>query len=334
MVGLVMIFFQIILGGITRLTGSGLSITKWDIVTGIVPPISEAGWIKEFDLYRQSPQYQKINQGMSLGQFKWIFFWEYIHRLWARSMGFVFLIPFFIFWRKGYLKNKDLQKDLWIVFVLAGIVGLFGWIMVASGLVNRPWVNAYKLSLHLGLALITLSYLWYVYLKYTMKNYYTLSSKDASVSKWLLFLVSIQILLGGMMSGMKAALVYPTFPKMGNYWIDPVLLQVDNWKLSHLVDYDSFSFAPALVQVLHRSMAFLILVLFMIKLFKHLGKIEIKWLGLVLIIQIALGIFTLIGSVGYIPVALGVFHQCTGIFLLILVIKWWFVNHPYLKILS
>ena len=102
-IGLVMIFFQIIIGGITRLTGSGLSITKWDIVTGAIPPLNHDQWQDEFELYKRTPQYQKINQGMDLSRFKWIYFWEYLHRLWARSMGFVFLIPLVIFWLKGYL---------------------------------------------------------------------------------------------------------------------------------------------------------------------------------------------------------------------------------------
>ena len=154
-IGLVMIFFQIIIGGITRLTGSGLSITKWEIETGAIPPLNHDQWQDEFELYKRTPQYQKINQGMDLSRFKWIYFWEYLHRLWARSMGFVFLIPLVIFWLKGYLGVKGLKKDLLIVFLLAALVGMFGWIMVGSGLVERPWVNAYKLSIHLGLALIT-----------------------------------------------------------------------------------------------------------------------------------------------------------------------------------
>jgi len=149
-IGLVMIFVQVLLGGITRLTGSGLSITKWEIVTGILPPMSQEAWQAEFDLYKATPQYQKINEGMSLSEFKFIYFWEYIHRLWARMMGFVFIIPFVVFLFKGHL-DKALIKRLGGVVLMAAIVASFGWIMVASGLEDRPWVNAYKLSLHLGL---------------------------------------------------------------------------------------------------------------------------------------------------------------------------------------
>ncbi len=314
--GLVMIFMQIIIGGITRLTGSGLSITKWDIVTGMVPPLNETQWNQEFDLYKQTPQYQKINQGIPISTFKWIFFWEYLHRLWARSMGFVFLLPFIYFWVKNYL-SKTLKTDLIIVVILAGIVGAFGWIMVASGLVSRPWVNAYKLSLHLGLALVTLCYLWWTWLK-TRTLFSTLADRNGRSRMPVVFftLVSVQILVGGMMSGMKAALLYPTFPKMNQYWLDPIILEASSWKWIHFVDYDVYPFLPALVQVLHRGLAMIILGLFVL-LLRRIHDPLVKGLGLILVLQITLGIFTLIYSKGYIPIGLGVCHQAVGILLLV-----------------
>lgn len=136
-VGLFMILMQVFIGGITRLTGSGLSITKWDIVSGTIPPLNENEWNAQFELYQQTPQYHKINKGMSLSEFKFIFFWEYFHRLWARTMGFVFLFPliFFIFKRKI---SSLLGKRLFIVFLLAALNASMGWIMVASGLIERP----------------------------------------------------------------------------------------------------------------------------------------------------------------------------------------------------
>ena len=149
--GVFMLFVQIIVGGITRLTGSGLSITKWEIITGTIPPLNAVQWDAAFDLYQATPQYQKINQGMSLAEFKFIYFWEYIHRLWARAMGFVFLIPFIYFAIKGWIDRK-LMKNLGIVVLLAALAASFGWIMVNSGLKDRPWVNAYKLAVHLGIA--------------------------------------------------------------------------------------------------------------------------------------------------------------------------------------
>ena len=323
--GLVMLFFQIIIGGITRLTGSGLSITKWEIVTGAIPPLNARQWDEAFNEYKATPQYQKINQGMTAGQFKWIYFWEYLHRLWARSMGFVFLIPLIYFWFKGYLSSK-LKKDLIVVFFLAGIVGAFGWIMVASGLVDRPWVNAYKLTLHLGLALLTMSYLWWAYLKtgkYLSSSDYVHHQKPA---KNLLILISIQILLGGMMSGMKAALMYPNFPKMNqDWWIDPIIFQASSWKLIHFIDYDRYAFLPALVQVLHRFTAFLILFLFLQILFKSFHLPLIRYMGFLLILQIVLGILTLLNSIGSIPIFWGIAHQAVAILLLMSGIKCWYL---------
>jgi heme a synthase len=163
--GLVMILVQIALGGITRLTGSGLSITRWDIVTGIWYPLSESDWNRHFELYKATPQYLKINQGMDLAQFKFIFFWEYFHRLWARIMGFVFILPLLVFSFKKWIPSS-LFKALTVVFLLAVFVASLGWIMVASGLVDYPWVNAYKLSFHLMSAVLLIGYLLHVILNF------------------------------------------------------------------------------------------------------------------------------------------------------------------------
>ncbi len=318
-IGMVMIFFQIVLGGITRLTGSGLSITKWDIVTGTLPPMNQSEWVDEFNLYKETPQYKKINEGMSMDQFNVIYFWEFVHRLWARSMGFVFLIPFLFFWFKGWLSNS-LKLDLFMVFILAGFVGLFGWIMVASGLVDRPWVNAYKLSVHLGLALITMAYLLYTILK----------NADISVfpivtGNWpfvLLILVSLQILLGGMMSGMKAALVYPSFPMMNQFFIDPIIFNLDFWRLDSFVHYDRSAFLPALVQFLHRGTAFAIMAVFLYTAKNSFANPWIRSFAMVILVQILLGVTTLVLSKARIPLFWGVSHQAIGIVCLLLSLKW------------
>ncbi|HNP99190.1 MAG TPA: COX15/CtaA family protein [Bacteroidia bacterium] len=329
LLGILMIFMQIFLGGITRLTGSGLSITKWDIVTGAIPPLNQGEWIRTFELYKATPQYQKINQGMDLSEFKFIFFWEYLHRLWARSMGFVFLIPFLFFLLRGWLDRK-LRSELLVVVLLAGIVGIFGWIMVASGLVNRPWVNAYKLSLHLGLALITISYLVWVYLDYTQvykQEHYKVGTR---YSKWFLILVCFQILLGGMMSGMKAGLMYPSFPLMNHHLIDPVLFKAESWQLKHFIDYDVYPFMSALVQVLHRCTAVILLFYFvtilvtMSKSFSFSKNNIYSWIAIVLLFQITIGILTLINCKGRIPVGLGIFHQMFAIFLLMSSLVWYY----------
>lgn len=322
--GVVMIFFQVVIGGITRLTGSGLSITKWDIVMGSIPPLNEAQWNDAFDLYKQTPQYQKINNGISLSQFKFIFFWEFIHRFWARLMGFIFLIPFILFILFKAIDNA-LLKRLLVVFLLAGVVASFGWIMVASGLVNRPWVNAYKLTMHLSLALILYSYLlWTVFkvvIPYSAKiqvnrGYHVLSNA-------LLTLLSFQIIVGGIVSGMKAGLYFPSWPLMDGAFIPDVILNPGMWNLQNAINYDENPFMPALIQVIHRNTAYLLTIL--MGWFIYLGikrhpahsfRIGQYVLGLVLLAQIILGILTVVNCIGTIPVGLGVLHQSGALILL------------------
>jgi cytochrome c oxidase assembly protein subunit 15 len=326
MTGLVMLFVQIIVGGITRLTGSGLSITKWEIVTGTLPPMSEDAWQEEFELYQATPQYEKINQGLSMGQFQFIYFWEYIHRLWARVMGFVFIIPFVLFYFKGYLKGELLRR-LIVVFFLAALAAAFGWIMVASGLVNRPWVNAYKLSLHLGIALAVIGYLYWTYIK---TSNIQVKQFDLNFSpKWLkafFALILIQIFLGGMMSGMKAALLYPSWPDMNSELLPSVLFDASLWTAESFINYDATSFMPALVQLLHRFTAYIIVIVFAYLLSRVIKqKVSIDphfyrsflWMGVIISLQVILGIVTLILSVGQIPVLWGVLHQGVAIFVLL-----------------
>ena len=321
--GLFLIFMQVIIGGITRLTGSGLSITKWEIVTGTLPPLNELAWEAAFDLYKATPQYQKINEGMTMGQFKFIYFWEYFHRVWARSMGVVFIIPFFFFWRKGYL-DRILMPRLFIVVLLAAVVASFGWIMVASGLVDRPWVNAYKLTLHLSLALILFSYLFYTTVRVFQEKPL---ARDSKSLKWLnvilLFLI-VQIILGGIMSGMKAALVYPTWPDLYGQWIPDVLLDGSAWKLGNFVQYDENTFMPAFIQFFHRITAYVLFILIVLFAFKKKADNRIRtgtWLMLGMsFVQVLLGILTLVHSRGTIPVGLGVYHQAGAMLLLLSVL--------------
>ena len=320
--GLVMIFFQIVIGGITRLTGSGLSITKWEIVTGVVPPLTAEDWNYEFELYKETPQYKKINEGMSMRQFKFIYFWEYIHRLWARSMGFVFLIPFLVFWRIGYLHSRKLRKQLIIVFLLAGLVGMFGWIMVASGLNDRPWVSAYKLSIHLSLALLVLSYLYWIFL-----DHFKGRSEDRKVPGLLLILLvalSVQIVLGGMMSGLKAALVYPDWPYYSESLVFPLaLLQEDIWQWDHVINYEDSALMPSLIQFLHRSLGYIVAGIvgwLTYRYNKGFRLTRFNILLLLVLLQVMLGIIILINSVGTIPVLYGVLHQAMAIFLLMSVL--------------
>jgi len=334
-IGLVMVFVQVFVGGITRLTGSGLSITKWEIVTGTLPPIGTTQWQEAFDLYKETPQYSKLNEGMSMSDFKFIYFWEYIHRLWARSMGFVFAIPFFIFWRRRML-SKTLMKDLGIVILLAVIVASFGWIMVASGLINRPWVNAYKLTLHLSLAFILYAYLlWTTFKVFQPKPEVIHNSMLRNFGIAISVVLAIQIFIGGIVSGMKAGLFYPTWPDMNNELIPNILFNTKEWNVDNIVNYDTNGFMPALIQFLHRSTAYILTIMILWFFFKALRETitptlrkAIFMLVTMLIIQVLLGILTVINCKGAIPVGLGVMHQAGALLLLTITL---FVNYQLKK---
>lgn len=312
-----MLIGQVILGGITRLTGSGLSITKWDIITGIIPPLGKQQWNEAFELYKQTPQFHQINSEFSLKNFKAIYFWEYMHRLWVRLLGIIFLIPFIYFVIKKKI-DWYLIKRLLIVVILAGLTASAGWIMVMSGLVDRPWVNAYKLTLHFILAILTIG----VLVKTIADVYYFENKSNADHSGFTLFLLMItfiQLTLAGLMSGMKAALYYPTWPSMNGKVIPGVLRDGANWTLHNLTNYDSYDFAPALIQFSHRLFAYIILSLTMFYYFKKRNNTytrAIKWLTYtysLVLFQIFLGILTLIKSKTGIPILYAVLHQLTGL---------------------
>lgn len=342
-VGLVMVYFQIIIGGITRLTGSGLSITKWEIVTGTLPPLSNTSWETEFEKYKATPQYSKINEGMSLGSsifdpgsFKFIYFWEYLHRLWARTMGIVFLVPFLLFNFSGWL-SKGLKKHLGIVVFFAALAAVFGWIMVASGLINRPWVNAYKLAVHLSLGIsVFLSLLWTVF--HYKWPYFVDSLSSVRVSwkpKLIMALLAVQVFFGGIMSGMKAAIIFPTWPDIGGEYIPYALFNMGNWSLENFVHYEKGPFVFLLVHIIHRTLAYVIVG---VVLYYFISEMKYKtsslhrqsfnlFAGLVGI-QILLGILTLVQSIGKIPVGLGVMHQGVGV----LVIGSFLAHYYFLKV--
>lgn len=326
-IGLVMIFFQIVIGGVTRLTGSGLSITRWEIVTGSVPPLNEAAWLSEFELYKQTPQYQKINQGMSLSEFKFIYFWEYFHRLWARLMFFVFVFPFGWFLWRGMLSRRLLPRML-IVVALAGLEGFFGWAMVASGLIKRPWVNAYNLTLHLVMALIIFSYLlWTWFLAARPKLSGFVNQRFRHFAWMIVGITFFQIALGAMMSGSKAGLFFPTWPDMNGEYLPSVLLDGSHWTVDSFVHYDTNPFMPAMIQFLHRSTAYLLTVLvlyFVWGLFREAIPSSLRssgrWLLGILGLQVLLGILTVVNCKSQIPVDLGVAHQAVAVVLLSVVL--------------
>ena len=332
-VGVVMVFVQILLGGITRLTGSGLSITRWDIVTGIVPPMNLTEWQKTFDLYKETPQYQHINRGMNIDEFKFIFLWEYVHRLWARMMGFVFIIPFLFFLLRKSL-NRLLLKRLGLVIVLAGLAAIFGWIMVASGLIERPWVNAYKLTIHLVLGILLFITLFMTWLSYRGYEKITFGRSWYNAFLGLFLLTCLQVIFGGIVSGTKSALIYPGWPLMNKEWIPSIITNGSHWNADNFLLYDKSGFVPALVQFIHRNLAYLIflftvlLVAYLISVYK--GKrlwIAVVLLGII-VVQITLGILTLLGSYGSIPVMYGALHQGVGILFLTFLVYLLLITKP------
>jgi heme a synthase len=319
LIGVGLVFIQVVIGGITRLTGSGLSITKWEIVTGTFPPMNHESWENEFNTYKDSPQYKLINKGMSLSEFKFIYFWEYFHRLWARMMGFVFIVPFIIFLKRKLI-SKSLLKHLLAVMFLAALTGSFGWIMVKSGLQDKPWVSPYKLTIHLSLALVVLSYLWWLAMKvlFPRNNSY---SKPVLI-KTLFFIglfLFIQILLGGMMSGLKAGLYFPGFPKMNDEWIPKALYSSTN--------YDSSLFIITFVQFFHRiigSLLFLLTGYLVISsrkftLYPAYQK-SIYLLFSAVSLQVFIGIVTVFQFKSGIPVGWGVMHQAGAMLVLLAIL--------------
>lgn len=326
-----MLFVQVIVGGITRITGSGLSITEWDIVTGSLPPMTDAAWDSEFDLYKATPQYREINEGMQMGSifsggtFKFIYFWEWIHRFWARIMGFVFLIPLCFFIYKKWVDMKIL-KDLGVVFLLAALAASFGWIMVASGLIERPWVNAYKLAMHLSIAFAVYGYLQWTFLKATHAETIKVTQSGLATRRWSvvfgIFLV-IQIFLGGVMSGMKAGVFYPSWPDMNGSFIPQLVFDSSQWSVDNFNNYDNNLFVPALIHVLHRSSAYILFaigVFLMLRVYKlHKESIVYKPMiivKMVLISQVVLGVITVINCTTSIPLLWGVLHQAFALVLL------------------
>lgn len=339
-VGLVLVFFQIVIGGITRLTDSGLSITEWNVIKGVLPPLNEEAWAIAFDSYQRIAfkQFESIHATMTLSEFKFIYFWEWFHRLWARSIGIIFIIPFIFFVIKGWLSSY-LYKMLAIVVGLGALAAIFGWIMVSSGL-NTPhfaWVNAYKLSIHLGIAFILFAVLFWTVLHTQFNEIDSLDNKSyfKNINSFLLFILFFQIILGGWMSGMKAGLFYNDFPTIGGEYIPKSLLDLSNWTYTNFKYYASNSFAVQVIQFLHRSFAYIVLVatlyfsLKWIKSSNSLFRLSSILLIVGVIIQVILGIITLISCQGKIPVLLGVLHQAFALVLLSL-----FVFNRYIIIKS
>ena len=250
-----LVALMIIVGGLTRLTDSGLSITKWDLISGILPPFSLSGWENSFNLYKKIPEYQLLNSSMTLKQFKVIYWWEYAHRLLGRIIGLFYLLPLFYFNFKKAIRKETLFS-LYLILVLILLQGFVGWYMVKSGLTERTDVSHYRLALHLTLAFIIFILLLWNYLKYKYQHSF---ENKAKLPKYLPFLfislILLQISIGALVSGLDAGQIYQSWPLMNHSFFP------DDSDLKDLFSIKSFEI-PSIVQFIHRNIAYFIILLF------------------------------------------------------------------------
>ena len=345
LVGVVMTIIQFVLGGVTRLTGSGLSITEWEVITGALPPLSEEAWLIEFAKYKQTPQFQLLNFEFDLQNFKYIFFWEWFHRLWARIIGLVFAGGFIWFVVAKHFK-KEMIKPLVILFFLGIMQGAIGWIMVASGLEgDAVYVKPTRLALHFIFALGLLSYTFWFALQLSVPQtalqiqagMHEAVKKAKTLNVAILALLVLQLMYGALMAGHKAAMVAPTWPTINgdyvpsNLFSDPVFLL-------------NFIENKILVHFMHRGIAYVLLVLVIywtVQLYRINGSLffnRIKIFPLLLVVlQVLLGIASLLYARSIIPGVWGIFewmaqiHQLVGMSLLLSLVATYYVMREQTK---
>ena len=320
---LILVFSIIIVGGLTRLTNSGLSITEWELFKGILPPFSHAAWIAYFDLYKEIPQYKLLNYNMNLNEFKFIFYWEYFHRILGRVIGIFFLIPLLYFHFTLKIKNKYLINCYLILFLII-LQGIIGWYMVTSGLVNNISVSHYRLSLHLSLAFVIISTIFWLIINVRNNeyiNFFNYSKKNLPYL-FLIFLLFFQIIFGAFVSGLDAGKLYQTWPLMGHSYF-PNDIETENIK--YFFDLNNHS----LVQFYHRNLAYFIsLYVLIIGILIYKKKVKklykpIKLVLFFLLLQILLGIFTLISGLN---IFIASSHQITSVLLVFSSINLYYSN--------
>ncbi len=322
-----MLFTMVVVGGVTRLTHSGLSIVEWQPIVGTLPPLGDQAWHAAFEKYQQTPEYRKVNLGMSLAEFKGIFWWEYAHRLLGRAIGLAYLLPFAYF----LARNKVDRARAWrlgAIFVLGGLQGAMGWYMVKSGLVDDPRVSHFRLTAHLGFALVI--YAAMLWQALGLLAPYRVPRRDVPRrSLWLFSLVLTTLIFlaalsGGLVAGIRAGLAYNTFPLMNGHWVPPEILMLEPW-------YSNFFNNMATVQFDHRSLAWL-LALLVPWFWWRSARVALTrparlWCNLLpaaLALQVGLGITTLLLVV---PVAFGAAHQAGALLLFTAAL---IVNHQLL----
>lgn len=320
--GVIMLMIQILLGGITRLTESGLSITEWKPITGILPPLNTTQWMTEFDRYKHTDQFRYMNSNFSLSDFKFIFFWEWFHRTWARLMGLVFLVGFFYFLIKKQL-TKEMIGSFIILFLLGIMQGIIGWIMVKSGLVpERMFVGHIELATHFMAALVLLCYtLWFALSLSVNRNQIVVNGSLQKTTFVILCILFVQLIYGAFMAGLHAATAAPTWPQINGQWIPGSIDSLSpGWK--NLIDN------KITIQFIHRGIAYILLIsvlMWFIKAIKIKGTLLFNKARLIplifIIVQVLLGITTVITSpYGNNLVWFGVAHQLMAILFLMSIV--------------
>ncbi len=311
--GCILIFIMVIVGGITRLTDSGLSISNYKLITGTIPPLNDTEWQEAFELYQQYPEYQKLHSHFTIDDFKSIYFWEWLHRLIGRVIGMVFIIPFIYFLITKQLTKETIKKCL-VLLVLGSFQGFLGWYMVKSGLVDMPDVSHYRLAAHLTTAFLTFAATIWVALdlRYPIKKPVNIKFRNLIIMSYIILI--IQIIYGAFVAGLKAGLLHNHWPLMneGKFIHHTVYTLVPFYK--NLIEN------PSAIQFIHRTLAYLVVISIVILWLKarKLSKtpLQIKGINSLLIlvgIQFLLGIFTILYAV---PLWLGIAHQIGAFFLL------------------
>lgn len=312
--GCTLIFIMVIVGGITRLTHSGLSMSNYKLISGTIPPMNEVEWQEAFDLYKQYPEYQKLNYHFELEDFKQIYFWEWIHRVIGRLIGLVFIIPFIYFLITKQLSKPTIRKSIILLF-MGGFQGFLGWYMVKSGLVDRPDVSHYRLAMHLTTAFLTFAYTFWVALDLIFPQKKEVNVKMRNFIRVGLVVLVIQIIYGAFVAGLDAGFIHNHWPLMsdGKFMHETVYIE-------HDPVYLNFIEGKSGVQFVHRTLAYVV-VAFIIAIWLRMRKLivtryQLIGMNTLLVgvgIQFLLGVLTIIYAV---PVWLGVVHQ-VGAFLLL-----------------
>ena len=331
-IGVGMLIVQVILGGITRLTGSGLSITEWNVITGALPPMNGQQWLAEFDKYRHTPQYQLLNGDFTLRDFKFIFFWEWLHRNWARLISVVLVVGFVYFLLKRYLR-REMVLPLLVLFLLGALQGAVGWIMVKSGLTDdMVYVKPLKLALHFTLALGLICYAWWFALQLSVPSQQVL--RNGPLRGWtmgIILLLFLQLVYGALMAGHKAATAAPTWPTINGSWMPNNLFSSSVSLIDNKIT----------VHFIHRGLAYLLTLLTLVWTVKAYRAItpalftKTKWMPFAMVLlQVALGITAVLTSPHIVPNRWGVFewvaqlHQVVGMLYLLAMVFMLYLVRP------